>query len=62
METRTLKYKELRESLEDENKQIESDLTSKNFFMRIRAIYISSLECKGKRGKNEMLTKAVVSC
>ena len=50
--TRTIKYKELRDILEKENHQIREDLTSKNFFIRIRAIYISSLECNGKRVKN----------
>lgn len=52
MNTRIEKYKELRKSLEDENKQIESDLTSKDFFTRMRALYISSMECAGKRAKN----------
>lgn len=52
MNTRVEKYKELRESLEAENEQIESDLTSKNFFTRMRALYISSMECNGKRVKN----------
>ena len=49
--TRTLKYKELRDILEKENHQIREDLTSKDFFTRMRALYIQSLECKGKRVK-----------
>ena len=52
--TRTLKYKELRDILEKENHQIREDLTSKDFFTRMRAIYINSLECKGKRVKHEI--------
>lgn len=50
--TRTLKYKELRDILEKENHQIKEDLTSKDFFTRMRALYISSMECAGKRAKN----------
>lgn len=49
--TRTLKYKELRDILEKENNQIREDLTSKDFFTRMRALYISSMECAGKRAK-----------
>ena len=52
--TRTIKYKELRDILEKENNQIREDLTSKDFFTRMRAIYINSLECKGKRAKHEI--------
>ena len=50
--TRTLKYKELRDILEKENHQIREDLTSNDFFTRMRALYISSMECAGKRAKN----------
>lgn len=50
--TRTMKYKELRDILEKENHQIREDLTSKDFFTRMRALYISSMECAGKRAKN----------
>lgn len=50
--TRTMKYKELRDILEKENHQIREDLTSKDFFTRMRALYISCMECKGKRAKN----------
>ena len=50
--TRTIKYKELRDILEKENHQIREGLTSKDFFTRMRAIYISSMECTGKRAKN----------
>lgn len=46
-----IKYKELRAELERENKEINDDLKSKDFFTRMRALYISSLECKGKRVK-----------
>ena len=49
--TRTLKYKELRDILEKENHQIREDLNGKDWFLRMRAIYISSLDCKGKRAK-----------
>lgn len=51
---RTIKYKELRDFLENENKQIEKDLSSDDFFTRMRAFYIASMECKGKRVKNEI--------
>lgn len=50
--TRTMKYKEIRDILEKENHQIREDLTSKDFFTRMRALYISSMECAGKRAKN----------
>ena len=50
--TRIMKYKELRDILEKENHQIREDLTSKDFFTRMRALYISSMECAGKRVKN----------
>lgn len=50
--TRTIKYKELRAVLEADNVRLEKDLTSDDFFTRMRAIYINSLECKGKRVKN----------
>ncbi len=49
--TRTIKYKELRDILEKENHQIREDLTSKDFFTRMRALYIASMECKGKMAK-----------
>lgn len=51
--TRTLKYKELRDILEKENHQIREDLTSKDFFTRMRALYIDSMPCSGKRVKHE---------
>ena len=51
--TRTIKYKELRAVLEDENAKIAKDMTSDDFFARMRALYISSLKCKGKRAKHE---------
>ena len=52
--TRTIKYKDLRAVLEAENVRLEKDLTSDDLFTRMRAIYINSLECKGKRAKHEI--------
>lgn len=50
--TRTIKYKDLRAVLEAENVRLEKDLTSDDFFARMRAIYIQSLKCEGKRAKS----------
>ena len=50
--TRTIKYKELRDFLENQNKQIEKDLNSDDFFTRMRAVYITAQECKGKGAKS----------
>ena len=49
--TRTIKYKNLRDILEKENQQIREDLNGKDWFSRMRALYISCMECKGKRVK-----------
>lgn len=55
METRTMKYKELREALEKENYQFREDLKSDNQYIRKGVMIIDRFVCLGKSGKNEML-------
>lgn len=47
--TRTIKYKDLRAKIEEENQQIRQDLNSENLLSKIKALCIAHKECKGKR-------------
>ena len=55
--TRTIKYKELREEIEKQNRYHEEELRSENLSIRVGALILESFGCLGKRGKakNEML-------
>ena len=49
--TRTIKYKELREKIEKQNRYHEEELRSENVVTRTGALILESFECLGKRGK-----------
>ena len=49
--TRTIKYKELREKIEKQNRYHEEELRSDNMVTRTGALILESFECLGKRGK-----------
>ena len=53
METRTMKYKELREKIEEQNRYHEEELRSENVVTRTGALILESFECLGKRGKTK---------
>ena len=49
--TRTIKYKELREEIEKQNRYHEEELRSENVVTRTGALILENFECLGKRGK-----------
>lgn len=49
--TRTIKYKELREEIEKQNRYHEEELRSENVVTITGALILESFECLGKRGK-----------
>ena len=51
METRTMKYKELREEIEKQNRYHDEELRSENMAIRTGALILESFECLGKSGK-----------
>ena len=51
--TRIIKYKELREEIEKQNRYHEEELRSENVVTRTGALILESFECLGKRAKNE---------
>ena len=51
METRTVKYKELREKIEKQNRYHEEELRSEDMAIRTGALILESFKCLGKRGK-----------
>ena len=49
--TRTIKYKELREEIEKQNRYHDEELRSENMSIRVGALILENFECLGKRGK-----------